>query len=386
MTIWHGLQYITLAVTYCGLALGFLPGLRMNRATIALMGSAALIALGVLDLESAWQAIDATTIVFLLSMMVINAHLAYAGFFQLTLMGLLYLTSSPLGILVVLTMGTGLLSAVFLNDTLALVTTPLTVVLTEALGLNPVPYLLAIAAATNIGSVATLSGNPQNILIGSFSGIGYLEFLQVMAPIALMGLVLQLGVLYWLYPDVRSLHPCQPINLQPLRLFKPLLSKTLVITVGLLAALVAASLLLITRRLKPERILKQVDWTLLLMFSGLFVVTKGTEQLNVLAPLVHLVDSRLGLLGVTTLLSNVVSNVPAVLLLQSTIAPDDTQAWLLLAAASTLAGNLTLFGAVANLIVVEAVSRLGYTLTFWDHLRFGIPITVLTLALTYLWI
>ncbi len=369
----------------------------MNRATIALMGSAALIALGVLDLESAWQAIDATTIVFLLSMMVINAHLAYAGFFQLTLMGLLYLTSSPLGILVVLTMGTGLLSAVFLNDTLALVTTPLTVVLTEALGLNPVPYLLAIAAATNIGSVATLSGNPQNILIGSFSGIGYLEFLQVMAPIALMGLVLQLGVLYWLYPDVRSLHPCQPINLQPLRLFKPLLSKTLVITVGLLAAfvaglplaesaLVAASLLLITRRLKPERILKQVDWTLLLMFSGLFVVTKGTEQLNVLAPLVHLVDSRLGLLGVTTLLSNVVSNVPAVLLLQSTIAPDDTQAWLLLAAASTLAGNLTLFGAVANLIVVEAVSRLGYTLTFWDHLRFGIPITVLTLALTYLWI
>ncbi|MGF1991144.1 MAG: anion transporter [Nostoc sp. ZfuVER08] len=389
--------YGVLGLTYLGLALGYIPGLRMNRATIALVGSAFLIALGVLNLQQAWQAIDANTIVFLLSMMVVNANLSYAGFFRRSLSVILNVTRSPLGLLIALTFGSGILSAFFLNDTLALIFTPLTLSLTQTLGLNPIPYLLAIAGATNIGSVATLSGNPQNILIGSFSGIPYLDFLRVLAPVALLGLVVQLGLLWLLYPDVRSIKACQVLPTTNQRIFKPLFNKTLVITAGLLiaftiglplaeSALVAASLLLITRRVKPQRILQKVDWNLLVMFSGLFILTRVTQKLNLLQPFTHAVNSAGSFLGVTVVLSNLISNVPAVLLLHPLIPQGDTKYWLLLAAGSTLAGNLTLFGSVANLIVVEAAADLGYKLTFWEHLRFGVPVTLSTLLLTYLWV
>jgi Na+/H+ antiporter NhaD/arsenite permease-like protein len=145
-------------------------------------------------------------------------------------------------------------------------------------------------------------------------------------------------------------------------------------------------LLLITRRIKPDRILRQVDWDLLLMFSGLFILTEGVQKLGGLAGFAQSVHEPIGILGVTALLSNLVSNVPAVLLLHHLIPHPDRQTWLLLAAASTLAGNLTLLGSVANLIVAEAVAKQGYRLTFWEHLRFGVPLTLATLALTYVWL
>jgi Na+/H+ antiporter NhaD/arsenite permease-like protein len=390
-------RYLLLGLTYLGLALGQFPGLRMNRATIALVGAAFLIALGVLNLREAWEAIDANTIVFLLSMMVINANLSYSGFFQLALSSLIRLTSSPFGLLVVLTFGSGILSAFFLNDTIALIFTPLTLSLTQALKLNPIPYLLAIAGATNSGSVATISGNPQNILIGSFSQIGYLDFAKALTPVALAGLVVQIGLLWLLYPEVRSLKASSNPPRMRYRLFKPLFAKTLVITAGLLlafavgvplgeAALTAAALLLITRRVKPQKVLRRVDWNLLVMFSGLFVLTHATQKLNLLQPFTPLADTPLGFLGVTALLSNLISNVPAVLVLQPLIDKSDTPSWLLLSAGSTLAGNLTLFGSVANLIVAEAAAQLGYQLTFKEHLRFGLPLTAITLVIAYFWI
>lgn len=390
-------QYLILGLSYLGLGLGYLPGLRMNRATIALVGSAFLIALGALQLEDAWQSIDAMTVVFLLSMMIVNANLSYSGFFQLALVFLIRLTRSPFGLMVVLTFGSGILSAFFLNDTLAIVFTPLTLNLAQALGLNPIPYLLAIAAATNIGSVATLSGNPQNILIGSFSSIGYLDFAQALIPIAITGLFVQISLLWWLYPEVRSLKPAPSCPVIRFRIYKPLFIKTLVVTSALLiafvvgvpiaeAAFLAAAILLVTRRVKPQRVLRQVDWNLLVLFSGLFILTRCTQKLELLTPFTHWVDYPVGLLGITAVLSNLISNVPAVLLLQPLISPDDTQSWLLLAAGSTLAGNLTLFGAVANLIVVEASANLGYHLSFWDHFRFGFPLTLITLVMTYLWV
>jgi Na+/H+ antiporter NhaD/arsenite permease-like protein len=390
-------RYVLLGLTYLGLGLGQLPGLRMNRATIALVGSALLITLGVVNLQQAWQAIDPNTIVFLLSMMVVNANLSYSGFFQLALTSLIRLTSSPLGLLVVLTFGSGILSAFFLNDTLVLVFTPLTLSLTEALKLNPIPFLLAIAGATNIGSVATLSGNPQNILIGSFSQIGYLEFARSLTPIALIGLGVQIGLLWLLYPDIRSTTPVSHIPQIRYRIFKPLFTKTLVVTTGLLlafsigvplgeASLTAAALLLITRRVKPQKVLRRVDWNLLVMFSGLFILTHATQKLNLLQPFTTLAETPIGFLAVTAILSNLISNVPAVLLLQPLIERSDSSAWLLLSAGSTLAGNLTLFGSVANLIMAEAAAELGYELTFKKHLRFGLPITAITLVIAYFWI
>lgn len=396
----HALVWVQAAVlglSYLSLGLGYVPGLRMNRATIALVSAAVLVSLGTLSLDEAWQAIDADTIVFLLSMMVVNAYLSYAGFFKLALLYLLRLTRSPLGLLGLLTVGIGTLSAFFLNDTLALVSTPLTLQLTRSLKLNPVPYLLAIAGATNIGSLATLSGNPQNILVGSFSGIGYSEFAQVLAPVAVIGLGIQLGLLCLLYPEVRSLKPC-PLPQPPrLRIYRPVLVKTLIVTTLLLTAFVvglplaesaflAAAALLVTRRIKPQRVLQQVDWSLLVMFSGLFILTRCVQKLDLLGAIANWVTHPAGLLAVTTITSNLISNVPAVLLLQGLIPPEATQSWLLLAAAATLAGNLTLFGSVANLIMVEAAVAEGYRLSFWQHLRFGLPLTLMTLALTYGWI
>ncbi|MFN6538580.1 MAG: anion transporter [Nostoc sp. EkiNYC01] len=390
-------RYIIIGLTYIGLGLGYLPGLRMNRASIALVGASLLMAFGVLDLKEAWQAIDYKTLIFLFGMMVISTNLAYAGFFQLTLDTVTHFTRSPLGLLIVLTFGSGILSAFFLNDTIALILTPLVLGLTQTLNLNPIPYLLALAGATNLGSVATLSGNPQNILIGSFSGISYLDFAKALTPIALVSLLIQIGLLWWLYPDVRSTKSCLSVTPVRYRIFKPLLTKSLLVTGGLLiafligippaqATLVAAALLFITRRIKPQRVLNKVDWDLLVMFSGLFVVTAGVEKLGILNLFRGLVYTPLNILGITALLSNLVSNVPAVLLLQHLIPHPDTRTWLLLAAGSTLAGNLTLLGSVANLIVAEAVAKLGYQLSFWEHLRFGLPLTVVTLILAYFWI
>ncbi|MBI4780024.1 MAG: anion transporter [Oscillatoriophycideae cyanobacterium NC_groundwater_1537_Pr4_S-0.65um_50_18] len=390
-------QYLILAISYLGLALGYLPGLRMNRATIALVGSALLIGLGVLSLEEAWEAIDANTIIFLLSMMVVNANLAYSGFFRLALTTLTRLTRSPLGLITLLTFGSGLLSAFFLNDTIAIIFTPLTLSLTQAFRLNPIPYLLAVAGATNLGSVATISGNPQNILIGSFSKIAYLDFAQALTPVALMGLGVQVGLLWLLYPEVRSVQPLQGEAMLQSWVYKPLFTKTVGITIALLvafmvglplakSAFVAAALLLVTRRIKPDRILREVDWNLLVMFSGLFVLTRCTQALDLLKFFANWIDSAWGLTWVTVILSNLISNVPAVLVLQPLIRPDDTQSWLLLAASSTLAGNLTLFGSVANLIVAEAAEKQGYQLSFIDHLRFGVPLTIATVGIALLWL
>jgi Na+/H+ antiporter NhaD/arsenite permease-like protein len=397
MIVFKYLRYAVLVLSYVGIGLGYLPGLRMNRATIALVGAACLVVLGLVNLKEAWQAIDYKTIIFLLSMMVINANLTCSGFFQLALDYLMRITRSPLGLLVALTFGSGILSALFLNDTIAIVLTPLTLGLTTALNLKPIPYLLALAGATNLGSVATITGNPQNILIGSFSGISYLNFAKSLTPVALVSLLVQVGLLWFLYPDVRSTKPCSIDNPPQYRVFKPLLTKSLLVSAGLLVAfligiepslatLVAASLLLVTRRVKPQKILQQVDWNLLVMFSGLFILTLGTQKLGFLGLFTGLVHTHLGLLGGSVVLSNLISNVPAVLLLQPLIPHGDSQSWLLLAAASTLAGNLTLLGSVANLIVAEAVAKEGHRLTFWEHLRFGLPLTLLTLVIAYFWI
>ncbi|WP_245927767.1 anion transporter [Aphanothece hegewaldii] len=391
------LQYLVIFLTYLGLALGQFPGLRMNRATIALVGAAFIITLQVFTLEEAWQAIDANTIIFLLSMMVINANLAYSGFFQLILTSLLKITRSPFGLLCLLTFGSGILSAFFLNDTIALIFTPLVIHLTQALKLNPIPYLLALAAATNSGSVATLSGNPQNILIGSFSQISYLDFSKALLPLALISLLIQIGLLWLIYPEVRSTQEISIIPKFSYRLVKPLFRKTLIITSGLLiafaigvplgiASLTAAALLLITRRIKPQKVFQQIDWNVLIMFSGLFVLTHATQKLNLFNSLTLLANNSLKFLGITVLLSNLISNVPAVLVLKPFIEENNTTYWLLLAAGSTLAGNLTLFGSVANLIVAEAAIIKGYHLDFKEHLKFGLPLTIITVILAYFWI
>jgi Na+/H+ antiporter NhaD/arsenite permease-like protein len=389
------LSLLVLLLTYLGLALGGLPGYRMNRAGVALVGASFLLLLGTLDLEAAWEALDAPTLVFLFGVMVLNAQLSYAGFFALAAQGLLRLARSPLALLVLLTFGAGGLSALFLNDTMALLLTPLLLRLLKALDLNPVPYLLALMGAVNTGSLMTPTGNPQNILVASLSGISYLSFLVALWPVALLGLALQVLLLALLYPEVRSLKPLPPLPPVRSRVYPALLRKGLLVALGLLVAFLlgypmaqgamgAAGLLLFTRRLRSERFFLRVDWELLVMFSGLFVVTEGVRRLGLAEGLLPLAQSPLDLLFSATLLSLLISNVPAVLLLAHHV--EGEASWLLLAGASTLAGNLTLLASVANLIVAEGAGKEGVRISFAEHLRFGLPLTLLTLAFLYLWL
>lgn len=395
MALRETLSLLALLLAYLGLALGGLPGYRMNRAGVALVGASLLVLLGALDLEEAWRALDPSTLVFLFGVMVLNAHLGYAGFFGWVAEGLWKRARTPFALLVLLSLGSGLLSALFLNDTMALLLTPLVLRLARGLGLNPVPYLLALMAGVNTGSLMTPTGNPQNILVASLSGMAYLDFLRALFPVAFLGLALQVGLLALLYPEARSLRPLPPPPPLRYRLHPGLLRKGLLVASGLLfafllgypmaqGALVAAGLLLFTRRLRSERYFMRVDWELLVMFGGLFVLTEGVRRLGVAEALLPLASSPLGLLLAATLLSLLISNVPAVLLLAPLAKTPEE--WLLLAGGSTLAGNLTLLASVANLIVAEGAKREGVQVGLLEHLRFGLPLTLFSLALLYLWL
>lgn len=391
---------IILAV-YAAIAIGSVPRLRMNRATIALVGAALLVLVGALNEEEAIHALDMGTILLLGAMMVINVNLRLAGFFRFVGSRTLRLARSP-RMLLALTIGSaGVLSAIFLNDPICLMLTPLVVDLTRRLERDPLPYLVGLATAANVGSVATITGNPQNIIIGQASGIPYLTFLAYLGPVALLGLVICWGVIVLAYPaEFRT--PLGTATLPPPRTFNPLLRRVLLLVGALMvaflagvpvvtAACIAAGALLISR-LRPAKLL-DLDWDLLAFFAGLFVITGAIEATGLSAALYEIFapifEGGVAAFSVATgVLSNIVSNVPAVLLLRAQIPafPNPEQAWLTLAMASTLAGNFTLLGSAATLIVAEVARPYGATLSFIAFLRAGIPITLLTMIAGVLWL
>jgi Na+/H+ antiporter NhaD/arsenite permease-like protein len=392
------------ALTLIGVAIGRWPWLRMNRAAIALVGATALIAIGVIPLEQAFRAVDWNTIVLLFAMMVLNVNLRIAGFFHLVISRGVKLARTPRRLLALVIVVSGVLSAIFLNDTIALMMTPLVLELALALRRNPLPYLVALVTAANVGSVAAITGNPQNMLVGISSGIPFLQFTAALGPIAVAGL----GVI-WLVMIAVYRSEFAPAVLDgppdlPPQEYRPLLRKSILATglmlVGLvagapipLAALVAAAMLLISRRRDPERVFEEIDWGLLVFFTSLFVVTGAIETSGLGAGLFAWLrpwaDGGPAKLTVVSLvLSNVVSNVPAVMLFRPivpTLAEPHT-GWLTLAMATTLAGNLTLLGSVANLIVAEIAKRRGVNLSFGEYLKAGTPIAILTLLVGVIWL
>lgn len=386
---------------YAAIAVGQVPGFRMNRTTIALVGSGLLIAMGAISEKQVFAALDLGTLMLLFSMMIINVNLTLAGFFDLVGNRVLRLARSPRVLLALVIGASAVLSALFLNDTVCILFTPLVLDVTLRAGRNPLPYLIGLATSANVGSTATITGNPQNLLIGQASGIPYLVFLAHLAPVALVGLGICWVVLVLLYQaEFRT--PLIPPTLNEPRMHRPLLWRTLGVTAGLLiaflvgapiaaSAFVAASLLLITR-LKTTKLLT-VNWDVLVFFSGLFIVTGALEAtglstrvFELLHPVVNGGVAALSL--VTAALSNVVSNVPAVLLFRPVVPslPNPSAAWLTLAMASTLAGNLTLLGSVANLIVAEIARQRGVNVSFSEYLRAGVPITVLTILVGVMWL
>ncbi len=393
---------IVVAATIVGVAAGRWPLIRADRATITLIGAALLLGSGALTLEQAYDALDLDTIVLLFSMMVINGCLFLSGFFAVVTQRVVQFARGPRSLLALVIGASGVLSALFLNDTIVLMMTPIVLDVTRALRRNPLPYLIGLAVAANIGSAATITGNPQNIIIGSASQIPYLAFAAALTPTAVIGLVICWLVVVLVYRDEFRRATLEAPNVLRSRVYQPLLRKSALV-IGLmliaflvgvpvpLAAFVAACALLTTRRLRPERIFKTIDWGLLTFFAGLFVVTHALEVqgwtallFTALAPLAQAGMVPFGLVSVT--LSNLISNVPAVLLLQGLIPAfaDQQRAWLTLAATATLAGNLTLLGSVANLIMAELAARWGVRVSFSAYLKVGLPVTILTVAVSLL--
>lgn len=384
-------------ITFAAIAIGRVPSLAMNRATIALVGAATLIAIGALSEDEAFAAIDTGTILLLAAMMVINVNLRLAGFFGVVGQRVLTSVHRPQTLLAIVVLISGTLSAIFLNDTICLMFTPLVVDITKRLGRNPIPYLIGLATATNIGSTATITGNPQNVIIGQASDISYLTFLVHLGPVALLGLVVCWGIIIIVF---RSEFKGQlaRLELPESHIYRPLLRRTILVVMGLMVAFlmglpivssacVAAGLLLVSR-LRPAKLL-DIDWNLLAFFGGLFVVTSAIEITGMSDQLFQglrpaLKGSVASLSIATAALSNVVSNVPAVLLLRPEM--QTQQEWLVLAMASTLAGNFTLLGSAANLIVAELAAEQGVKLSFLDYLKVGVPVTLLTLCIGIIWL
>jgi Na+/H+ antiporter NhaD/arsenite permease-like protein len=396
---------LVVAVTFAGIAVGRYPIIQSNRTTIALLGVALLLVTRQVAFDQLSTYIDFDTIILLFSMMIINANLKLAGFFTLAGRALVRLAHSPRVFLALEILIVGVLAALFLNDTICLMFAPFLIELMDRLKRNPLPYLIALATASNVGSTATLTGNPQNMIVGVASRIPYAEFALTLTPLALLGLGIIWLVLVRLYPrDLRRGDVFTAPSLDEDTLSRPLLIKTLAVAAGLLAAFLlgvsvamaaflAAALLLVTRRHQPQSVFAEFDWSLLVFFAALFIVSGSLETSGVTRDLIDLNQlagraSVLDLTAITAAMSNLISNVPAVMLLRPVAAamPEPRMGWFTIAAASTLAGNLTLLGSVANLIVAETAARRRIDLTFWEYTKSGALITLLTLALCVAWL
>jgi Na+/H+ antiporter NhaD/arsenite permease-like protein len=389
--------------TYLVLALGRLPWLRVDRTGAAIIGASLMLGFDVLTIDEAMAAVDHSTLLLLFGMMIVVANLRLSGFFRMVGARVIEHAHRPLTLLAAIIAVSGVLSAFFVNDTMCLVLTPLILEITSALGRNPLPYLLAIAMASNAGSAAAITGNPQNMMIGTLSGIPYIRFTEALAPVAGVALIFTFIVIAVAFRKEFAKAPAVTVKHVRVRVNAVLLWKALLVSAGMISmffwgwpvakvAIVAGGLLLITRRVKPEKVYHEIDWSLLVMFAGLFIVVAGIEKAFLDQEAARLaaryrLDNVAVLSSLSAVLSNIVSNVPAVLVFRPLVPQlaDPEEAWLVLAMSSTLAGNLTLLGSVANLIVVQKARREA-TITFWDYLRVGAPVAVLSLAFGIVWL
>jgi Na+/H+ antiporter NhaD/arsenite permease-like protein len=400
---WILAAYIIFIGSYIVFALGKFPWMKIDRPGAAIIGAVLMVAFRIVGTRDALASIDFATIVLLFSMMLIVANLRLAGFFD-------WITEiiqrlHPRHLLPTVIFTSGLLSAFLVNDIVCLVMTPLALRMARRLRLPPIPYVVAVATASNIGSTATITGNPQNMLIGSLSGIPYVNFITHLGPVALVGLFLNWALLHRLYlPGSVDRVPVAEVLSAPEFAHEGVRKKPVVVLlivlvgflVGVPAAMMAAigaALLLITRTVDPRRMYDEVDWGLLVFFLGLFIIVGGAERAgltsNLLRPVAMWNLHRIPIfVSVTTLLCNVVSNVPAVMLLRTLVSgfPDPHTGWLSLAMASTLAGNLTITGSVANIIVVERAAAEGVHVGFREYFRVGLPLTTATLVVGSLWL
>ena len=394
---------VIFAATYILIAVQRLPFIRLNRPAASLLGAVAMVVFGVLSLPQAYGAIDFDVLVFLLGLMLVVGYLEVGGFFEWAAEWLLRRARTPDRLLFGVVVGGGVLSAFFVNDTICLMVTPVLLAALGPMRVRPTPYLIGLAMGANVGSVLSITGNPQNMLVGIWSGASFGGFLLRMLPVALGGLAITYGYLRWAFrADLREAFR-EVLATVPLSLDRPLVAKGLAMfgvavvawlaggSLPLVAITVGALMVAIAQR-DPAYAIDRIEWALLLFFASLFVVMRGLEQTGAVAWIdghaVTLAQGGSALSGATAVsgvmlvLSNLISNVPAVLLWRNTVPtlPDPDLTWRIVAMSATFAGNLLLIGSMANLIVAERAEARGVRIGFVEYARVGIPVTLLTLV------
>lgn len=396
--------YLIFFGSYLVFALGKFPGMKIDRPGAAIIGAVLMVAFRVVGAKEALASVDFATIVLLFSMMLIVASLRLGGFFDWFTERIVE-RLQPHHLLPTVIFMSGALSAFLVNDIVCLVMTPLVLHMARRLGRPVIPYVVAVATASNIGSAATITGNPQNMLIGSLSGISYSDFMVHLAPVALAGLFVNWAIVHRIYlrGPVDHVQVAQALSApefqheqvrkKPVVVLGIVLAGFLAGVPSALVAAVGAALLLITRTVEPRRLYDEVDWGLLVFFVGLFVIVGGADRAGMTANLLRPIEmwnlDRIPIfVSATALLSNVVSNVPAVMLLRTVVPgfPNPHFGWLALAMASTLAGNLTITGSIANIIVVERAAAEGVNVGFREYFRVGLPVTIATLVAGSVWL
>jgi Na+/H+ antiporter NhaD/arsenite permease-like protein len=389
---------IIFVITYIGIIFTRLPKVNIDRPSAAFIGAVAMLAFSVVSFEEAVSFIDFNTIFLLLGMMIVVAALKFDGFFNLITEKTLQFANSRLKLLIGVVFISGIASAFLVNDAVVLIFTPIIISICQRVRINPLPYLIAEILSSNIGSVMTITGNPQNMLIGLNSGISYTDFLLKLMPISFIGMVLCIVVVRFIYK--KEFKDSSPLIYTPTHNynFKDMYSSIIVFGLVVLAfffgkllcmsiaviALAGASLIILFGKHKPEKLIKDVDWVLLLFFASLFIVVGAVQKVGLLDGILNigLEENFAGLISIHSIslvLSQILSNVPyTVLMLPLMNVVDSETLWLALASASTLAGNATIIGAMANIIVIESADRFGVKIGFWEFFKSGIIITILT--------
>src|SRR5881296_3698734 len=397
------LGLVIFAATYVLIAVQRLPFVHLNRPAASLLGAVAMVGFGVLPLVDAYAAIDFDVLVFLLGLMLIVGYLEVGRFFEFAAEWILKRAKTPERLLLGVVLGGGLLSALFVNDTNCLVVTPVLLAALGPLRVKPNPYLIGLAMGANVGSVVSVTGNPQNMLVGIWSGASFGGFLAHMLPVGGGGLAITHLYLRWAYRAELREPFRERLETVPVAVDRPLVVKGLTLfgvavvawlaggSLPLVAITAGAAMVAIAQR-DPAYAIDRVEWSLLLFFASLFVVMRGFEQTGAVAWIdrhaLSLVQagsawSVAGVVtGVMAVLSNLISNVPAVMLWRNTVPqlPDPHLVWRVVAMSSTFAGNLLLIGSMANLIVAERAETRGVHIGFWEYARVGIPVTLLTLV------
>ena len=395
-------------LTYVLISLRTVRRFPIEKPAVAMLGGALMLLLGVLSPLEAVLAINLDVILLLIGMMVLVSGLEVCGFFDLVSSRIASRAKRQLSFLTWLMIATATLSALVLNDAIALLVTPVVIRSARSLKVNPVPYLVAVAIAANVGSVATEVGNPQNAFIAIRSGIPFLTFTAYLLPVTIVCLAIAIaGVRLAFRRDLAA-----PIAGAVAGPIVPLQRRGLTLTFGVavvvaaaflasphpdwlpLIALIGGSVVLFflpfVSTVTARSLIAKVDWGIILFFVGLFLLLAGVRASGLSAAIQGAFTSALGgqagglawLVGLSSLLSNLISNVPAVLLLAEVVPQGSTQLWLALAASSTLAGNATILGAACNVIVVQVASREGVSVTMKDFVKAGLPVTAATLIVS----